>query len=210
MNAVAFEPWLVCGSGHPGRDVGFLEQMRFLVGYAILAPSPHNAQPWYFRALKERIGVHIDRTRVLKFCDPHDREATIGCGCAIFNLCLAIRHFGNAAVGELLPDAAQPDLLAAIGIGDRRNADHECNSLFEAIPKRRTNRLKFETRAPDAAFLEKLEQIARADGAWLHVVRGRQMRHALAELIAEGDRFQWHDVRFRRELAGWVHSNRSD
>lgn len=206
----AFEPWHVSASRFPGDEAAPEERLRFMLSYAILAPSSHNAQPWVFRFHGERAGLYIDRTRALPVMDHHDRELTISCGCALLNLCMAVKHFGNKVIGQLLPDSARPDLLALIGIGERKIPDHECNSLFGAILRRRTNRMPFEKRAPDKGFLERLSHVAQEDGAWLHVVHGKQMRHAVAELIAEGDRFLWHDARYRRELAAWVHSNRSE
>lgn len=205
----AFEPWHASATNFPGHDAGHEEKLRFMLSYAILAPSPHNCQPWYFRFHGAQVGIYLDRQRALPIADHGDRESTIACGAALFNLCLAIRHFGYKTVGQLLPDPAAPCLMALMGLGDRKNPDHECNSLFDAIPRRHTNRMPFEKRAPDKAFLQKLEQIAQADGAWLHVVHGKQMRHAVAELIAEGDRFQWHDIRYRKELSAWIHSNHS-
>lgn len=208
--SAAFEPWQVSATRFPGPDAADEEQLRFMLGYAVLAPSSHNTQPWIFRVHGSRVGLYADRTRGLPLADHHDRELTISCGAALFNLCLAIRHFGRHVVGELLPDDGNPDLLAMIGLGERKQPDHETNCLFGAIPRRRTNRGPFERRAPDPGFLEKLQRVVGHDGAWLHVVHGKTMRHAVAELVAEGDRFQWHDARFRRELALWVHSNRSE
>ena len=46
------------------------------------------------------------------------------------------------------------------------------------------------------------------DDRQLFVVE-EEARHALADLIAEGDRRQWANRRFRLELAAWVHPNRS-
>ncbi len=206
----AFEPWQVSATRYPGNDAGHEEQLRFMLSYAILAPSSNNTQPWLFRFHGARVGVYLDRSRALPVADHPDRELTISCGAAIFNLCCTIKHFGFKAVGELLPDPARPDLLALMGLGERTNPDHECNSLFTQIPLRRTNRMPFEKRSPDKIFIERLDQLARGDGAWIHVVHGRQMRHAVAELVAEGDRFQWHDARYRQELAHWIHSNRSE
>jgi hypothetical protein len=42
----------------------------------------------------------------------------------------------------------------------------------------------------------------------LHLASGDD-RLPIADLIAEGDRIQWADRRFRRELALWMHPNRS-
>ncbi|MDQ3838908.1 MAG: hypothetical protein M3297_06530 [Thermoproteota archaeon] len=44
---------------------------------------------------------------------------------------------------------------------------------------------------------------------WLHIAKEEGKKNSLADLIAEGDCIQLSDKRFRRELASWIHSNRS-
>jgi hypothetical protein len=55
-----------------------------------------------------------------------------------------------------------------------------------------------------------LEAAAQASGTWLHVFRTPEARSAIASLVAEGDRLQMADKRFRRELAAWLRPNWSD
>jgi hypothetical protein len=43
----------------------------------------------------------------------------------------------------------------------------------------------------------------------LHIIEGKYSRSAVGDLIEEGDQIQWSDKHFRRELAAWVHPNRS-
>ena len=44
---------------------------------------------------------------------------------------------------------------------------------------------------------------------WLYIAKGVDEKNSLADLIVEGDRIQLSDKRFRRELASWIHPNRS-
>ena len=74
--------------------------------------------------------------------------------------------------------------------------------------KRRSSRGSFENRPVSRGLLFALVEAASDDGAWLHIVEERA-KHAVAELISEGDRVQMSDRRFRRELASWVHPNRA-
>jgi hypothetical protein len=71
------------------------EQLRFLLHYAVLAPSGHNAQPWLFRLKNGAIQLHADKNRALPIIDPRHRELTISCGGALFNIRVALRHFGH-------------------------------------------------------------------------------------------------------------------
>ena len=80
-----------------------------LVQAAALAPSSHNTQPWRFRLDGRTVDVLADRTRALPINDPHDRELTISCGCALFNLRVAAAAVGLEARVDVLPDAADDD-----------------------------------------------------------------------------------------------------
>ena len=73
---------------------GRAEQLRFLVNYAVLAPSNHNSQPWKFCIHHDQMDVLIDKTRMLSFIDPHLRQMKISCGAAIGNVEVAGKYFG--------------------------------------------------------------------------------------------------------------------
>ena len=99
---------------------------------------------------------------------------------------------------------------------DRKESVNEENSLFEAITKRRTNRLKFEDRELEESLISKSQSVVTDNKGeeskttvWLHIAKEEHEKNSLADLIAEGDRIQLSDKRFRRELASWIHSNRS-
>ena len=56
------------------------EKLRFLLNYAVLAPSGHNTQPWLFRLSGDKVELYADRTRGLAVVDPEDRALVISCG----------------------------------------------------------------------------------------------------------------------------------
>jgi hypothetical protein len=182
------------------------EQLRFCLHYAVLAPSSHNTQPWRFRLEDSAVEIHADRARSLAVVDPFDRELVISCGAALLNLRVAIEHFGREAVVEILPDPAQGDLLARVELGSPVPARRDTTLLFSAIPERRTNRNTFEDWPVPEDLLRALETVARDEGAWLAPLRGEE-KNALADLIAEGDRVQYHDRLFRLELSAWTTPN---
>jgi hypothetical protein len=200
--------WNVSTPGFPeGGDAA--EKLTFLLRYAVLAPSGHNTQPWLFALHGDTVDLCADRTQALAVVDPEDRELTISCGAALFNLRVALRRFGyRDDQVELLPDPADADLLARVRLVEGEPPSLEEEALFEAIPRRRTTRAAYEEREVPAELQQELEDEAAREGAWLHLVRGGE-REAVAELVAEGDRAQMGDKRFRRELAAWMHPNRS-
>ncbi len=206
------DPWSIEDWAFP-RTESASEQLAFLLNYAVLAPSGHNTQPWRFKIAGADLGLFADRTRSLPAVDPGDRELIMSCGAALFHLRVAIRHFGYAPVVRPFPDPADPDLLAFVRLGERLEATGaptmEDDRLFTAIKQRHTNRRPFADRPVPDEELGLLEAAALQEGARLHLFTQPERKGILADLIAEGDRIQGADEDFRRELAAWLHPNRS-
>jgi uncharacterized protein (DUF1778 family) len=186
------------------------EKLRAVVKYAILAPSSHNSQPWLFRVAGDALELRADRSRALPVVDPEDRELAISCGAALFQLLVALRHFGSEPVRERCPDIRDPDLLARVRIAGAHERTAEDDALFRAIFARHTHRAQFEDRCLPEHLGATLEAAAHTEGAWLHVFLTEEARNAAADLIAEADRLQMADKRFRRELAAWLRPNWSE
>lgn len=184
------------------------EIIRLLVKYAVLAPSGHNTQPWLFRIGERSLELIADRSRALPVVDPHDRALTISCGAALEHLLVAARRFGrDLAIEEA--SAAHPDHLATVTLAGTLTPSSEDVALFEAIPNRKTTRTKYDKRTLPKKLLTACRELAAERGAELTVVEEESQRAEIAELVAEGDRIQFDDPRFRRELAAWVHSRRA-
>ncbi len=103
--ASATEPWRTAGQslGDPRLDA---------LAYAILAPNPHNRQPWtYTLTGTDRIDIGIDLARRLPHTDPFDRQLVIGFGCMIELLRIAAAEKGYSAMITPFPDGGpQPRL----------------------------------------------------------------------------------------------------
>ena len=181
------------------------EKLRFLLSFAILAPSSHNSQPWRFRLCGDCVELNADRSRSLPVVDPQDRELVISCGVALQHLQVALRRFGYTGKVEVFPDPTNRDLLARIGLGESHLPDSNDERLFQSLFARHTNRKSFhDTRIP-AEVLAHLEAVVAREGVWFQVVPAGECRETLAQLIAHADRDQLADPRFRRELAHWIH-----
>lgn len=183
------------------------DKLRFMLRYAVLAPSNHNTQPWKFVIRGNAVELYADRSRALTVTDPDDRQLLISCGCALFNLRVAIWHFGYLDRTHLLPVPGNPDFLARVSLGDEDAPTAKQEELFAAIPRRRTNRQLFRDDPLPDELKHELTKAAERESAWLQFVDHRDQRNAIADLIAEGDREQWASKRFRLELAAWLHPN---
>jgi len=66
-------PWKIDESEFEKLD-SVKDKAKFLLGYAILAPSGHNTQPWKFSVTDDGVMVYADPARRLPVANPDDRE----------------------------------------------------------------------------------------------------------------------------------------
>lgn len=184
------------------------ERLRFLVKYAVLAPSSHNTQPWLFKLHERSLDLIADRTRALPVVDPNDRALTISCGAALEHLVIAARHFGCEPMVDEFPSSDR-DHLATVRLTGTIMPDTIDQEMFAAMPLRRTTRTKYEDRILSEELRRICCDIATERGTELKLVIDEEKRTDIADLVAQGDRIQFSEPRFRCELAAWVHSRRS-
>lgn len=195
-------PWEVVETDFPAQGSPE-EQLRFLLNYAVLAPSRLNTQPWLFRIDGQTVELYADRSKRLPAVDADDRELIIGCGAALENLLISMRYFGFGPNVEIGSHSNAPDLLARISLGRGVEATAEERLLFQTIRKRRTNRHLFKDREVATSLIEALEEIARQQGTYFQVV-SEQLRPGVVHLIATADRLLWEKPDYRQELAAWI------
>jgi hypothetical protein len=209
MTAGNLAAWDVDPSGFPSSGKA-IDKARLAVRYAILAPSSHNTQPWRFIINGDELLVCADRTRSLANIDPYDRELIISCGAALFNLRVALAYFGVPVEITTFPQSSDPDIVARIVFPASGPMLKDLSQLFDAIPKRATNRGPFIDEDVPSAFVERLKSAAASEGVDAMFAQELAQRERLATLIAKADRRQFDDPRFRRELASWIHPSRSN
>jgi nitroreductase len=201
------EAWAVEPTSYPlGGPVP--DQLRAAVGWAVLAPSSHNSQPWLFDVRENGVDVVADRSRALPVVDPDDRELIISVGAGVATLAVVIRRFGHDAAVAWWPDHDDVDLVARVTLGAEFEPSAADLQRFAAVTRRCTNRGPYVDQPVPNGLLERLALDAAAEGAHIEWVEGPD-RHGVADLVAEGDLMQMHDRMFRRELAAWTTANRS-
>jgi len=178
------------------------DRARFLLRYAVLAPSSHNSQPWTFDVRGNEIGVAADESRWLAAADPDRRELYISVGCAVENCCVAAERFGFDPRVEY-HDPASANRVATVTLVDGDPAAPRPTDLFEALTTRVTSHEVFEDRPLETATRDALEGVVRADEVALHLVEDPE-KAAVGELQAEADRLQMDDPEYRRELGHWI------
>jgi hypothetical protein len=183
------------------------DRLRAAIPHAVRAPSSHNSQPWSFSLQKDSLLLLADRTRGLPVVDPYDRELMISCGAALFNLRVALSHAGDAYAITTFPYPADPDVIAQIRIV-KGHVDTAVGALFPAIALRATDRRPFPDQKVPAEVQTSILAAAEAEGAMASSIEDDGKRGEIADFVAAGDRTQFDDPRFRRELALWIHGER--
>ena len=134
-------PWAAApAASHPDPRIRAL-------GWAVLAPNPHNRQPWLVRLSgPDSLLLFCDLDRRLPVTDPMDRQITIGLGAFAELFRMAAAQEGLAARIEPFPDGVPAQRLdtrpvARITLGPGATAD----PLFVAAPNRRSTKRPFDT-----------------------------------------------------------------
>ena len=158
----ALEPWALAGSAR------YTDPRMRALSYAILAPNPHNRQPWIVDLTGEdRVTLHFDTDKQLPHTDPFDRQLTIGLGCFLELMTMAAAHEGFAIGIDLFPQGESAEGLDKRPIAhvDFRKANVESDPLWAHVPDRRSNKEPYDTaRAVMPDQLQRILSAARNPG----------------------------------------------
>jgi nitroreductase len=205
----AYEPWKDWGSN---SDDGALA----LVRAAILAASPHNTQPWLFKVTNSSIELYIDTKRNVGALDPFLREEHIGMGCALENLMLAAAAHGYQATATLLPGKlesipaeSKAELLARV---DLVPGNGEETDLYDAIPRRHTNRSPYNPQKPlPPQFVDALSRLASEEpDVKLFLFTAEADRKKIVEISSAANAEIYSDPDVERGSDRWVRTSWSE
>ncbi len=170
--ARALEPWNNAG--------GYRDPVKNALSYAILAPNPHNLQPWMVALPAADTAVlYRDPERALPHTDPFSRQITIGLGCFLEQMKIAASQTGHEVELELFPQGETgPVAIARF----REGADPD--PLARQILARRSCKEPFRPDAIDAAGVESLGGYADVITAPDRVARIRDLTWAAWEVEA--------------------------
>ena len=184
------------------------DELTVVLGCAALAPSVHNTRPWILEANGDTVEVRADRSRQLKYLDPTGRQLHLSCGAAIEFGFLGARAIGRRCDVAVVPDPADPDLLARLMVGGPEPATFADRMLVDAMPSRHTNRRPYADRAVPPGVIEDIHQRASEMGAWTHDLDRPGDRAVVAGVLAMAERAEAADADYATELDEWT--DRSD
>lgn len=135
----ALAPWTEAGQ--------YSEPRRFALSYAILAPNPHNLQPWLVDLSEPDVVTLLpDPDRRLPETDPFDRQLTIGLGCFLELMRIAASQQGYQLEMTLFPEGSEHNRLGSRPVARVHfsRSNYAADPLFDAILRRRSTKEPFD------------------------------------------------------------------
>lgn len=135
----AVAPWAMAG--------GYEDLRKNVLSYAILAPNPHNRQPWMVDLdTAGEATLYVDTDRLLPHTDPFSRQITIGLGCFLELARMAAAEQGVGLAVALFPEGFDDTALdgrpiATLRFGGAATPD----PLFRHVMDRRSLKEPFDT-----------------------------------------------------------------
>jgi hypothetical protein len=131
------------------------EPRRRALSWALLAPNPHNQQPWLADLSEEGVVTLLaDPGRLLPHTDPYSRQIVIGMGCFLEILRMAAAEDGYRVDLTLFPEGEDPlalddrPIARAVFVADPGVAR---DPLFAQVPHRRSLKEPYDTGRPVSA-----------------------------------------------------------
>lgn len=194
--------WNINESDYPAAG-SMQAKLRFALKYAILAPSAWNIQPWKFAIGDNYIDVFEDNERVQNERDPQGRELLVSCGAAIFNLRLAMHHYGLGAQAKYFPSADNKNHLVRLTVSPD-SQDNLPSELLACCAKRHSYRRPFDSQRLSEDLVQQLKRAANDEGARFIPATTTSTQLALSGMVAEGDRDLGANEAARKEYASWM------
>lgn len=183
---------------------GFGDPLLDFLAYALLAPNPHNMQPWRIHRTGETsFMVYPNLDRLLQQTDPFSRQITIGFGCFLEMFHLAASQQGWRVDITPFPYGGDPEQLHADApIASVRIVQDQTvrpDPLFTQALTRRTNRAPYDLdRAVSDTQLASLANASRTPDRVSHA-NATPMLDQLRSLTSDAWRVEWETAHTREE-----------
>ena len=209
--AMGFTPFLsACGRGVRRGDIkpaGRLpeaipdldDQSAGILHYASLAPSGHNAQPWYVKVVNRGEWIiGADPERRLPTVDPNNREVMLSIGAFAENLSIAAAVQGYKAEMDVIASSTFDEDIIRVSMIKAKPIDYS----LQRLTMRRTVKHGYrsnELRSDDVRALSKP-----LEGRLVYFPRGSDHAKCIEKCTVESFRRQTYRDDAQRELASWT------
>ena len=179
--------------------IGLTREEAAILYHASLAPSGHNAQPWFVRVEEPgRWLIGLDPQRRLAVVDPDDREALLSLGAFTENLVLAAGALGREPRLEILANTPPEKGFIRVELKPGRPSGYS----LERLTMRRTVKHGFR---PDPLKPEHLKTLSGAVEGWVHYFPpGSPHADCIAQGTTEAFRAQVQRDQAMVESANWT------
>lgn len=140
----ALAPWEMAGK--------YQDVRKWALSYALLAPNPHNRQPWQVDlSIPEQVTIYRDKAKDLRHTDPMARQLTVGMGCFLELLSIAASNANHNVTYNLFPNGEEGPIAIA-----KFTKGAQADPLFAQVMKRRSCKEAFEDKSVPAQMAKEL------------------------------------------------------
>ena len=144
----ALAPWDSAGN--------YQDVRKWALSYALLAPNPHNRQPWLVDlSIENQVVIYRDKEKDLRHTDPLSRQLTIGMGCFLELLSIAATHAQHTVSYQLFPEGEDGPIAVATF-----TAGAKADPRFTQVMHRRSCKEPFSDRLVASELVQKLSGFA--------------------------------------------------
>lgn len=193
-----YQAWEIKSSDFP-YDKGIEDQIRFLVGYANLAPSVHNTQPWQFSVRGNQLTIAPDLSYPLPIADPYGHGLYIALGACAENFRIAAEAYGFTVTSQILDSS----VLLALSAEPSQQPDE---SNLQALKDRHSNKVVYDKASISEETIHSLQNIT-TDGAQLRLLTSEQDMQFIADMHMQAAKKVVKEQNFVKELLQWLRTN---
>lgn len=205
LNQENYKAWRISEENFP-KDGTIEEQIKFLLNYAILAPSTYNTQPWRFKIVGNNLEVSPNWDYQLSQADPEAKNSFISLGCATANIISAGAYFD---FNTKIIYKGQDKKSSSVEINFRKDkeVDKSFALLFSSITKRFSNKLPYiRKKQIKEENIRKLESVSFNDANSFFITDSEVMKE-IAKLHTKEILSYSGNSEFSKELSAWLRSN---
>jgi nitroreductase len=150
---------------------------------ATRAPSIHDSQPWLWRVGAQSLHLYADADWRGPHTDAEGRDVLLSCGASLHHCLVALAALGWRAKVKRLPDATEPEHLAALELYPHAASALDV-VLASAIPRQRNDWRPYSSWPVSAADLALIG--ARTAGAGVttrRIEKVQEVQHVVAQAV---------------------------
>ena len=198
-------PWDIKKKDFP-ENGNLSDKIKFILGYAVLAPSTHNSQPWLFKIESNSCKIYYDKSLKIPEADPVGRDLYISMGCVVENLVVAASYFGMFKDLKVILDDS---LIAEVYFQEKGERNLDLNYFVDTIPRRVNARGLFESNSLPESIQAEILSLKKDGRIRIDFITNKEKIKKLAAVTVDGLRLAYKKPAFRKEMSGWMQNSLS-